>query len=236
MSDIIDHKRELLEKGASVPLSKRFENSFHIIAEIKRRSPSRGFISKIDDPVALAKNYEEGGASMISVLTDEKYFHGSLDDLKKVAEAVSIPVLRKDFILNPKQIAEAIRAGASAVLLIVSVLGKSTKEMVKMCNLLEIEPLVEVHNEAELKIALETDCRMIGVNNRNLKNMEVSLETAERLISYFPDGIIKVAESGMLTLDDVKRMKEAGYNAVLIGEGLLRNADPAEFIKQARLL
>lgn len=236
LNDIIEYKRDLLQKERAIPLSKRFEESFHVIAEIKRHSPSRGPIKKINDPAALAKTYEQGGASMISVLTDQKFFHGSLEDLKKVSSAVSIPVLRKDFIMNPKQIAEAIKAGASSILLIVSVLGQSLKEMVRLCNALEIEPLVEVHDEDELKMALESECRMIGVNNRNLKDMEISLETSERLANLFPKGIIKIAESGMLTLDDVKRMKDAGYNAVLIGEALICHPDPAEFIRQARAL
>lgn len=236
MSDIIEFKKDLLEKEATPPLFKKFENSFHVIAEIKRHSPSRGDIAPIEDPVKLARLYEQAGASMISVLTDEKFFHGSLEDLKKVADAVSIPVLRKDFILTPKQVAEAIKAGASSILLIVAILGSSIKELVKLCTILEIEPLVEVHDESELELALASECRMIGVNNRNLKTMDISLETSERLSSLIPKEIIKVAESGILTLDDAKRMKDAGYNVVLIGEGLLRHPDPATFIKQVRAL
>lgn len=236
LNDIIDFKKELLERELRVPFYKKFEHSFHVIAEIKRHSPSRGPIAPIEDPVKLAKLYEQAGASMISVLTDEKFFHGSLGDLKKVSDAVSIPVLCKDFILTPKQIAEAIKAGASSILLIVAVLGDSLKELVKLCKALEIEPLVEVHDEYELEIALASECRMIGVNNRDLKTMEISLDTAEKLAKSIPKGIVKVAESGILSLEDAKRMKEAGYNAVLIGEGLLRHPDPAAFIKQAREL
>lgn len=236
LNDIIDFKKEHLEKEGPIPLFNKFTNGFHIIAEIKRHSPSRGDIAPIEDPLELARLYEKAGASMISVLTDKKFFHGSLEDLKKVAEGVSIPVLRKDFIIAPKQIAEAIKAGASAILLIAAVLGSSINELVKLCKALEIEPLVEVHDESELEIALESECRMIGVNNRNLKTMDVSLETALRLSKLIPEGYVKVAESGILTIEDAKRMKEAGYNAVLVGEGLIKHNDPATFIKQMREL
>lgn len=212
------------------------ERNFNVIAEIKRKSPSAGTLATIRDPVALAVRYEAGGASAISVLTDRLYFNGSIDDLKKVSEAVNIPVLRKDFIIHPKQIEESAEAGASALLLIVAALGDRTAEMVERVYEAGLEALVEIHNEEELEIALKANARVIGVNSRNLKTMEVHLSTAEKLVKAIPDHLIKIAESGIHTMNDAKRMKEAGYLGVLVGEMLVRSANPATIIHQMRKL
>ncbi len=240
MDDILkvkeDEVRTFLNSKQNSFLFSLLNDEFNIIAEIKRYSPSAGEIKKIDDPVELAKEYVSGGASAISVLTDKQFFHGSLEDLEAVTKAIAVPVLRKDFILHPYQIAEAYKFGASAVLLIVAVLNERLKEMLAACELIGIDPLIEVHDVNELYIALDCGAKIIGVNNRNLKTMELDLNIAENLSSRIPKGVIKVAESGIQTLGDVKRMKQAGYDAVLIGEALVKSEDPAEFIRRAKEL
>jgi len=212
------------------------ERSFNVIAEIKRKSPSGGTLATIRDPVTLAIQYEAGGASGISVLTDQQFFNGSIEDLKKVSQAVDIPILRKDFIIHPMQIEETAQAGASAVILIVAALGDQTADMLKKVQEAGLEALVEIHNEEELEIALKAQAQLIGVNSRNLKTMEVNLSTAEKLIKLIPDHVIKIAESGIYTMDDAKRMKNAGYQGVLVGEMLVKSANPAKIIHQMRKL
>jgi len=212
------------------------ERSFNVIAEIKRKSPSAGTLATIRDPVALAIQYEAGGACGISVLTDQHFFNGPIEDLKKVSQAVDVPILRKDFIIHPMQIEETVQAGASAVLLIVAALGDQTNEMLKKVHEAGLEALVEIHNKEELEIALKANARLIGVNSRNLKTMKVNLATAEDLIKAIPDHIIKIAESGIHSIDDAKRMKNAGYQGVLVGEMLVRSLTPATIIHQMRKL
>lgn len=207
---------------------------FQVIAEIKRKSPSSGHLAAISDPLGLAKLYEKGGATGISVLTDKEYFNGSLDDLIEVAKVVTIPILRKDFIIHPIQIKQTVGSGASAILLIVAALGSQTKEMLKIAQEHGLECLVEVHDEAELNVALEAGAKLIGVNSRNLKMMKVDLKTAERLAKQIPEGIIKIAESGIHSIDDAKRMKDCGYKGVLVGEFLVKASDPSKLIKEMR--
>lgn len=229
-----DHPLSRPIKGKN---SHRFLHAFHkeeltVIAEVKRKSPSAGSIGKIEDPILLAKTYEAGGASVISVLTDGEGFGGCIEDLQKVSSECTVPVLRKDFIVDPIQIAEAILAGAEAVLLIVRVLGDRMGEFIKYADEMGIDAFVEINDEEELKIAVAAGAKVIGVNNRDLRTFEVDILKAEKLFSKIPDTCIKVAASGMKTLEDVHRMRKTGYDGVLIGEALVRSEDPKGFIKE----
>ncbi len=213
------------------------QSSPAVIAEIKRRSPSRGALADIDNPVALARIYAEHGASALSILTDEKFFGGSIDDLKQVAEELKYlpqPILRKDFIIDKVQIAEAILAGADAVLLIVAVLKENTAEMLRLVESFGIQALVEVHNLPELQIALEAEASVIGINNRDLQTFKIYPERAFELLSAVPADVVKVAESGILTPESAKAYFAAGFDAVLIGEALVTSTDPGTFIKRCR--
>lgn len=202
-----------------------------VIAEVKRRSPSKGDLAAIKDPVALATEYEQAGSVAISVLTDKHGFDGCIEDLSIIADAVSCPVLRKDFIIDELQIAEAIAHGATAVLLIVAVLGDKTKLFVEHCYRMGADALVEVHNETEVQIAIDSGARIIGVNNRNLTTFEVDPDTALRLRDVIPAGAITVAESGIRTLERAKQYQAADFDAVLIGEALVTADSPRQFIE-----
>lgn len=213
------------------------QSSLSVIAEIKRRSPSKGPLADIQDAVKLAQTYVEGGANAISVLTDERFFGGCLKDLSNVSLALNAkpqPVLRKDFIINEIQIAEAILAGADAILVIVAVLGMRTKDMVLKARELNIDALVEVHNHEELELALESGAEIIGINNRDLKTMHMNTNLAFELVGSIPDGIVKVAESGILDPSLAQEYYQAGFDAVLIGEALVKSSDPKQFIKDCR--
>lgn len=213
----------------------REDKDMAIIAEIKRKSPSKGIIGSIQDPVALAERYAAGGAAAISVLTDGEGFGGSLQDLQNVANALpDMPLLRKDFLIDPIQIAQSLRFGASAVLLIVAVLGKNTAKMLEEARRLRIDALVEVHTQNELDIAVDAGAEIIGVNNRNLKSFKVDLMTAQTLGPRIPDTIIKVAESGIRSESDVRRMREAGFHAVLAGEALVQSDTPEALLSSMR--
>ncbi|EME29173.1 Indole-3-glycerol phosphate synthase [Galdieria sulphuraria] len=210
-----------------------------VIAEIKRKSPSKGHIGSIRDPAGLSRIYKEGGASAISVLTDLEGFGGTLDDLRKVYKAQQqyretypgpAPILRKDFIIDKVQIAEAAEAGASAILLIVSALGKRTKELLQATYALGLEALVEVHNEDEVDIALQSGAKIIGINNRNLKNFEVSLEHAIKLRQLLPPEIVSVAESGISDPAVAWLLRDEGFNAILVGEALVTAAERSEAV------
>lgn len=234
--------QKIVSDTTGLRCERRFENALKsgrkansplcVIAEIKRKSPSAGEIGRIPDPVQLAKRYEAGGAAAISCLTDSA-FEGSIEDLRKTAECVKLPVLRKDFIIDATQIAEAQLNGASAVLIMVNVLGKRTAEMVKHCESAGLCALVEVHSQEELDIALKSNARIIGVNARDMKSFTVDLMAVEQLLPKIPDSIVKVAESGIKTPKDAWRMKAAGADAVLVGETLVKAASPEDFIKQA---
>jgi indole-3-glycerol phosphate synthase len=197
-----------------------------LIAEVKKGSPSRGVIRADFDPVAIAGIYEKNRAACLSVLTDEHFFLGRLDYLGRIRTAVGIPLLRKDFIFDDYQIWEARAAGADAVLLIAAMLDlPRLREFISIARDLTLDVLLEVHDEAELATALETDCRLVGINNRNLRTFEVDLATTERLCALMPSGRFPVAESGVHTRDDVLRLGAAGARAFLIGESLMRERD-----------
>ncbi len=194
-----------------------------LIAEIKKASPSAGVIVERFEPVEIAQNYARAGAEAVSVLTDEQFFQGSLDYLADVRRAVSLPILRKDFILDELQIIEAAAAGADAILLIVAALDDD--ELVRLLDAAatyQLDVLVEVHTLRELDRALETDAKIIGINNRNLATFEVDLAVTEQLSEQVPNGIVLVSESGIKTAADIARIKGCGVNAVLIGETLMR--------------
>ena len=197
------------------------------IAEVKRRSPSGGVLREQVDPAALAGEYERNGAAALSVLTDVEYFGGRDEDLTAARRATSLPVLRKDFTVDEYQIHEARRLGADAVLLIVRILGDGElNEFLGLAHELGLAALVEVHDERELERALAAGAGLLGVNNRDLGTLEVSLETALRLAREIPDDCLSVAESGVRTRADVQRLEQAGYDAMLVGETLLRSSDP----------
>jgi indole-3-glycerol phosphate synthase len=197
-----------------------------IIAEVKRASPSRGVIDADLDPIALAAEYGQGGAAAISVLTEPLHFQGSLDDLRRVRRAVDVPVLRKDFLIDAVQIWEARAAGADAVLLIVAVLDDaSLTELLALTRATGMESLVEVHTADEVERARAAGARVIGVNNRDLKTFDIELGTAERLAPLVAGVPVAVAESGIWTQADARRMRSVGYDAVLVGESLVRAPD-----------
>ncbi len=203
------------------------DNSFRLIAEVKKASPSKGIIRADFDPVSIARAYHAGGAACLSVLTDEQYFQGSLGYLAAIRPAVPLPLLRKDFIIDIAQIYEARLAGADAVLLIVSAIPDAAPlaEMQEAAASVGLDVLVEIHNAAEREIAVASGATLIGVNNRNLHTFNVSLETAEALIPNFPAETVAVAESGIFTHADAARMAAVGAHAVLVGESLMRQDD-----------
>lgn len=197
-----------------------------LICEIKRKSPSKGIIRRDFDPVSLAKSFEEGGASAISVLTEPDYFGGTSEFLGLVKKSVDIPVLRKDFIFDPYQIYESLALGADAVLLIVSILdGDLLRELISIAGELGLDPLVEVHNEWELEIALSSGAKLIGINNRNLKTFNVDINTSLELAKKIPAEKTVVSASGIKTYKDIKALLGVGIYAFLIGEGLMEADD-----------
>jgi indole-3-glycerol phosphate synthase len=204
-----------------------------IIAECKRRSPSRGVLRGTYDPVALAIGYERAGASAISVLTEPTFFDGALAHLEAVRAAVRIPVLRKDFIVSGYQLLEAAAAGADAVLLIVAALSPADLAALHAgARELGLDALVEVHDADELRVALDSGAGIIGVNNRNLRTLEVDVSASERLAAQMPRGVVRVSESGLKTPADLGRLQQLGYDAFLIGERFLVADDPAAALKQ----
>lgn len=197
-----------------------------IIAEVKRASPSRGDLASIPDPALQASLYERGGASAISVLTEQRRFKGSLDDLRAVRAQVSLPVLRKDFIATEYQVFEARAAGADIVLLIVAALDDETlRSLYELTLSLGMTPLVETHSADEVERALALGAKLVGVNARNLSSFELDRELFGRLVDMFPADVIKIAESAVLSPDDVRHYREAGADVVLIGEALV-TGDP----------
>ena len=244
LAEIIAHKRTEVQK--ILPLAEKYRVAaaaredfrslsgslmsnparLGLIAEVKRASPSAGTISPDFDYLTIARTYDKAGASAISVLTDEKYFQGRLEYMTLIRQEVSIPVLRKDFIIHEAQIFEAVVAGADAILLIVAALDQPTLvHLLDTAHTFQLDVLVEVHNMAELERALETDARIIGVNNRNLKAFTVDLGTTEALAEEVPDDIILVAESGIKTVADAERLALCGADALLVGETLMRSTN-----------
>lgn len=198
-----------------------------VIAEVKRQSPSKGALADIPDPAQLASDYEAGGAAVVSVLTEKRRFGGSLDDLVAVRARVDIPVLRKDFIVTDYQVFEARAAGADLILLIVAALSDAElSRLAALAGSLGMACLVEAHTEDEVRRAVASGAHLIGVNNRDLQTLAVDLAQFERLAAHIPSGVVKVAESGILSLDDARRMAEAGADAVLVGELLVTGGNP----------
>ena len=203
-----------------------------VIAEVKRRSPSKGDLAEIADPAALAGHYAAGGAAVISVLTEERRFGGSLDDLRAVRAAVAVPVLRKDFVVDPYQVLEARAAGADLVLLIVAALDDDLlRQLYDQAGELGMTVLVEAHDEAEVTRAVELGAELVGVNARDLKSLEVDPDAFGRLAPLVPDDRVLVAESGISSPVDVKRYVAEGARAVLVGEALVKDGDPESAVR-----
>jgi indole-3-glycerol phosphate synthase len=205
----------------------------NVIAECKRRSPSRGVLLADYDPVSIATAYARGGAAAISVLTEPGFFDGALAHLEAVRAAVDVPLLRKDFVVDPYQVLEARAAGADAVLLIVAALAQ--EDLVRLQAAADdagLAVLVEVHDEAELTRAIDAGARLVGVNNRNLRTLAVDVEASFRLAERLPAGVTGVSESGLSSADDLTRLSAAGYRAFLIGERFMTAPDPAAAVAE----
>jgi indole-3-glycerol phosphate synthase len=208
-------------------------DGLNVIAECKRRSPSRGVLRADYDPVAIARGYEDAGAAAVSVLTEPTFFDGSLEHLEAVRAAVAVPVLRKDFIVSEYQILEARAAGADAVLLIVAALPPVELRALAACAAaLGLDALVEVHDAVELRAAIDAGARIVGVNNRNLRTLEVDVKASEAVIGLMPSDVIAVSESGLRTSEDLARLRQRGYGAFLIGERLMTVPDPGKALRE----
>jgi indole-3-glycerol phosphate synthase len=248
LSEIIERKRQRLAQAKRAfpvdsfeirPNSHRFRQALlrdglNIIAEFKRRSPSKGVIRADADLDQIVKSYEAGGAAAISVLTEEDYFSGSLNDLRAVKKSVDLPVLRKDFIVDEYQVYESAAAGADAVLLIVAALVDET--LLRLRRLIEdelgMDALIEVHTREELQRAIACGANVIGVNNRNLHTFEVSLETSLSLAAEAPAGAVLISESGLNNATDLARLHTTGYRGFLIGESLMRSENPEAALRE----
>lgn len=231
---------QLIEAASRMPSTRGFRRQLStdsarhlaVIAEIKRRSPSKGDLKVNLDPSELAKIYEEGGASCVSVLTDEEFFGGSRSDLIAARESIGIPVLRKDFTVSLKDVCDARLMGADCVLLIVAALSvDELKSMHRLAEDLGLDVLVEVHDEPELESAMECGARLVGVNQRDLKTFAVDRARAIRMAPLMPADVVKVAESGVVGPDDARELRAAGYHAVLVGESLVRSTAPGESLR-----
>ena len=248
LSEIVERKRQRVEEAKRrVPLealerrshSHRFREALlrdgiNIIAEFKRRSPSKGIIRVDADLKQIAKSYEAGGAVAMSVLTEEDYFSGSLADLRAAKSIIDLPVLRKDFVVDDYQLYESAAAGADAVLLIVAALADDA--LLRLRRLAEdeigMDALVEVHDRDEMQRAVGCGATLIGVNNRNLHTFDVSLETSLSLAADAPKDAVLISESGLKTASDLSRLRDAGYRGFLIGESLMRSDDPATALRE----
>ncbi|HEU5320688.1 MAG TPA: indole-3-glycerol phosphate synthase TrpC [Methylomirabilota bacterium] len=236
-------RRALEARCAGQPPARDFEaavrpgtGGVRLVAEVKKASPSRGVLAGDLDPVALARAYAAHGAHAVSVLTDEKYFHGRLDTLAAVRDAVSVPLLRKDFTLDEYQLWESRAAGADAVLLIVAILPPALlRDLLAGTKALGLAALVECHAADEIDVALGAGARVLGINNRDLRTFETRIETTLELLRVIPPGPTVVSESGFFTGGQVRRVVEAGAHAVLVGEGLVRADDVAAKIRELTL-
>jgi indole-3-glycerol phosphate synthase len=241
--EIIETKKQevaqLKQKGISspgqrdIPEIRDFKSAIsqpariNLIAEIKYASPSAGTIREKTDPITIGRIYERAGAAAISLLTDQKYFHGHLENLPGVKQAITLPVLRKDFIIDEIQIREALAWGADAILLIVRVLSEAQlKELLQVCHENGLAALVEVHDREDLEKALESKAEIIGINNRDLDTFEINLQTAHKLTARIPPGHIIVGESGIGSPKDIVSLKGSRINAVLVGSSLMSSSDP----------
>jgi len=246
LAQIVEHKKlELRERArglqaraeASLGARRDFARALTsrrpaIVAEVKQASPSKGTLSADYKPSLIARAYEQGGAVALSVLTDEKYFRGNLADLESARAAVSLPVLRKDFTIDGYHVEEAAAHGADAILLIAAILSeRELRDFRELAEQYQMAALVEVHDEEELKPAVASGARIIGVNNRNLNTFEVDISVSLRLAEKIPSGIVKITESGIHSRADVERLVGAGYDAFLVGEHLMRSADPAQALR-----
>lgn len=256
LSQIIGKKRERVEEAKRViPLERLRTEAFakrehapshalrralqadgiNIIAEFKRRSPSKGVIRADADLSQIVRSYQAGGAAAVSVLTEHDYFDGSLADLRAVKQSIELPVLRKDFVFDPYQIFEAAAAGADAVLLIVGVLDDSQLESLQsLAEELGMDALVEVHNAEEMDRAARSGAKLVGVNNRDLRTFQVSLETSIRLAPLAPRDALLVSESGLNKAAELQRLREKGFHGFLIGETLMRAACPEAALRELR--
>ncbi|HWQ32775.1 MAG TPA: indole-3-glycerol phosphate synthase TrpC [Blastocatellia bacterium] len=253
LSQIVARKRERLnEAKAQLPLAAlqsavqprtgsqahRFSaalqrDAISIIAEVKRRSPSKGVIRAEFDPVSIARNYTANGAAAISVLTEEDYFDGSLAHLRAVREVTPLALLRKDFVFDEYQIYEALHAGADAILLIAALLdGPHFNDLLQTAHSLGLDALVEIHDRAEADKVLPYDVRLLGVNNRNLRTFVTTLETSVSLAAELPRSLTLISESGIRTRADIERLREAGFRAFLIGEEFMRSADEGAALRE----
>lgn len=252
LEDAIRHRppeRGSKERGPLRPAARSFRRALtsgpapRVIAECKRRSPSRGVLRRQYDPAAIAAAYAGAGAAAISVLTEPSFFDGALEHLAAVRAAVDVPILRKDFIVTEYQLLEARATGADAVLLIVAAFeyspglrgpelrGPGLRELVARARALDLDVMVEVHDESELVRAIDAGADIIGVNNRNLRTLDVTLDVTRRLAPRIPSGVVKVAESGLKTADDLTALAAVGYDAFLVGERFMTAADPAVALK-----
>jgi len=251
LEQIVARKRERLEEAkrrlpqeqllAELPtvvgggrfVSALRRDAINIIAEIKRRSPSKGVIRENFDPGKIARNYTDNGAAAISCLTEEDFFDGSIDHLRKAREITPLPLLRKDFVFDEYQIYEATHAGADAILLIAAMLdGSQLNDLLQTACSLGLDVLVEIHNREELEKALCYEVRLLGINNRNLHTFETTLDTSLRLAAEAPKDVVLVSESGIRTRDDIDRLRDAGFHAFLVGEELMRAEDEGKALRE----
>jgi indole-3-glycerol phosphate synthase len=243
---VAHRKRVLPEVALKIAIEKKIppprdfasaltRNGINIIAELKKASPSKGLLREEYTPTVLASGLESAGAAALSVLTEEDFFHGSLGDLKEASRVTKIPILRKDFIIDPWQVWEARATGADSFLLIAAILSDSAlRELLVLGRSLNMEPLVEVHDQAELDRVIAAGAKIIGVNNRDLRDFQVHIETSLSLIEVIPDECIAVSESGLRTHEDIERLRRAGFDAFLIGEHLMKEADPGSALRALR--
>jgi indole-3-glycerol phosphate synthase len=251
LANIVEHVRAVVEqRQKQTPLAALHDRDLYhqpnrgfarslsgdtrrIVAEIKRSSPSKGLIRADFSPVAIARDYADHGASAISVLTEERFFQGSLTYLEEIKAAVTVPLLRKDFIIDHYQVTEARSYGADAILLIAALLEPSLlRELRETAAALSLDTLVEVHNEEELERALEAGAEIIGINNRNLKTFQVSLTTTEKLAPRVPAGILTICESGIDGAEQLRQVERWGIRTFLIGESLMRAPSPGEKLQE----
>ena len=239
-----DHRpiEALVTKATAMPATRGFaaalraQSNLAVIAEIKRRSPSKGDLFADLDPVVLAKAYEAGGAGCLSVLTDSTHFGGSVTDLQLARSACSLPVVRKDFTVSQRDVLDTRIMGADCVLLIAAALDKNELSALhELAASVGLEVLVEIHDEAELEVALTANASIIGVNQRDLVTFRVDHERAVRMASLIPTNVVRIAESGVRDRTDAQSLRDAGYDAVLVGESLVTAADPAAAIAELRV-
>lgn len=250
LARIVDRKREELRE-TSVSLSelrqaadskrasrRDFARALHlnkpaVISEIKKASPSKGLLASHFDPVGLAQKYEQGGAAALSVLTDRDFFQGSLEDLKSARAACGLPVIRKDFTISEYHVHEAAAAGADAILLIVAILEESELRGFRaLASEYGMAALVEAHDARETELALKSGAEIIGINNRDLRTFQVSLETSIELATRIPSGVLKVSESGIFSSADIRKLTGAGFDAFLVGEHLVKSGDPTRALQE----